>query len=38
MMPEMTCRSVLRPMTILCSLIICLSSIAGLLVLKKVKI
>jgi hypothetical protein len=29
MMPEMTCRAVLRPMTILCSVIICLSSITG---------
>jgi hypothetical protein len=37
MMPEMTCRAVLRPMTILCSLIICLSSVTGFSFVKRVK-
>jgi hypothetical protein len=36
MMPEMTCRAVLRPVTILCSLIICLSAIAGFLLKERV--
>jgi hypothetical protein len=38
MMPEMTCRAVFRPMTIFCSLIICLSSITGFSFVKKVNI
>jgi hypothetical protein len=37
MMPEMTCRAVLRPTTIFCSLIICLSSITGFSFVKKVR-
>jgi hypothetical protein len=37
MMPEMTCRAMFRPITILCSLIICLASIAGFIFVKKAK-
>jgi hypothetical protein len=37
MMPEMTCRAVLRPTTIFCSLLICLSSITEFTIMKKVK-
>jgi ABC-type uncharacterized transport system permease subunit len=37
MMPEMTCRALLRPTTIFCSLIICLSALTGFSYMKKVK-
>jgi hypothetical protein len=37
MMPEMTCRAMFRPITILCSLIICLVSIAGFIFVKRAK-